>query len=608
MVELLERLKSYPPFSYLGESVFQQIEVSAQVAYYPDGTILIDISQKPEQLYFIIKGIVEANSEDELIDIYHSNDTFGGIELIEKRASQYQYHVTEELICYEIPKAVFLNIVNENASFKSYFFSSIVERTNLLKEKREFTLMSDIMVSRVDEAILHKESVVPAQMSIIKALGIMEEDKSGCLIVENREGYGIITDADLRRYILHREDEGLERVNQIQTYPIITAKNDELLFNILLKMTEHSIKHLPILDENRHIVGIVELINLLSYFSNQSHLISVQMDKAKDIQSVVASAKRVPMMVEALHSKGVKSRYIAKLVSEINKKMYIRLFEMIMPSSWHGKCTLVLLGSEGRSEQILRTDQDNALIFEDGFEPEDITEVTEQFICVLDEIGFPRCSGGVMIINEKWRSSLSSFKAKIDVWIESPSYEGLIDLAIFWDSIAVAGNTALLEQLKTHLMERIKGNQTVLTYFTKAIENFESPLGLFSRFVSNEKGHEGEIDVKKGALFALVHGCRALALEHGIVATNTSVRIKELNNAGFMGKERATELMEALEVLTTFRLHTQIDKLHKSQQVDNYIRVDALSKLERDLLKDALKSVNEFRKLVVHHFHLSMVG
>jgi CBS domain-containing protein len=487
-------------------------------------------------------------------------------------------------------------------------FSSIVERIDLLKEKKEFTLMSDIMVSRVDEAILHKGSVVPAQMSIIKALGIMEEDKSGCLIVENSEGYGIVTDTDLRRYILHREDEGLELVSQIQTYPIITAKNDELLFNILLKMTEHSIKHLPLFNEKGEFVGVVELIDLLSYFSNQSHLISVQMDKARDIQSVVSSAKRVPMMVEALHSKGVKSRYIAKLVSEINKKMYTRLFEMIMPNSWHGKSALVLLGSEGRSEQILRTDQDNALIFDDGFEPDDIEEVTEHFIKILDEIGFPRCSGGVMIINEKWRKTLSGFKTEIDEWIENPSYEGLMDLAIFWDSVAVAGNPALHEQLKKHLMQRIEGNQTVLTYFAKAIENFESPLGLFSRFVSNEKGHEGEIDVKKGALFALVHGCRALALEHGIVATNTSVRIKELNNAGFMSKERATELMEALEVLSTFRLHTQIEKLHKSQEVDNYICVEDLSKLERDLLKDALKSVNEFRKLVVHHFHLSMVG
>jgi len=608
VIELLENLKSHPPFKYLDETTLHVIEKSAQVAYYPEGTILVSASRTPDVLYFIIKGRVEAVSEDELIDVYHSNDDFGGIELIENRASEYNYKVTEELICYEIPKMIFLEIAQSNEAFKNYFFYSIAERIDLLREKKEFTLMSDIMISRVDEHILRKGTLVPSQMPITEALRLMEEEKTSCLIVENREGYGIITDADLRHYILYREKEGLEQVRDIQSYPIITAKKSELLFNILLKMTEHSIKHLPLIDEKGLFAGVVELIDLLSYFSNQSYLISVQMDKARDLQSVVASARRVPVMIEALHSKGVKSRYIAKLVSEINKKMYQKIFDLVIPGSWHSRAALILLGSEGRSEQIMRTDQDNALIFEEGFEPEDAKEVTERFIGVLDEIGFPRCSGGIMVINEKWRKSLSAYKSEIDSAVEHPDYEKLMDLAILFDAVAVAGKSALHDEIKTYLMKQFANNRPILTYFAKAIETFESPLGLFSRFVSKDREHKGEIDIKKGALFALVHGCRALALEYGISATNTSLRIKELNNAGFMDKETATELMEALEVLHTFRLHAQIEKSHKDSKIDNYISVEDLSKLERDLLKDALKSVDQFRKLVAHHFHLSIVG
>lgn len=608
MVELLEKLKTHPPFSYLNNTSFLLIEKNAQIAYYPNGTTIIPLNHKPKYLYFIIKGSVEASSEDELIDVYHENDTFGSIDLIEDRDALYNYVVTQELICYEIPKDTVMALCRTNDSFNGYFFSSIAERIDMLKERQELTLMSDIMVSRVDEGIIHKSSIVPAQMNIIKALHIMEKERLGCLIVENVEGYGIVTDADLRHYILHRDEEQLELLSQIQTYPIITAKKSELLFNILLKMTEHSIKHLPLFDENKKFVGVIELIDLLSYFSNQSHLISVQMDKAQSIESIITSAKRVPMMIEALHSKGVKSRYIAKLVSEINKKMYMKIFDIIVPKSWKGKCAFILLGSEGRSEQILRTDQDNALILEDGFEPKDIEEVTKQFIEVLDEIGFPRCSGGVMIINDKWRKTLSGYEIDIDDWIEHPSYDGLMDLAIFFDSIAIAGNVELHTQLKTYLMKKVSEHKTILSHFAKAIESFESPLGLFSRFVSNDKDHKGEIDIKKGALFALVHGSRALALEYGIHDTNTTLRIKALNNVGFLDKETATELMEALEVLNTFRLHAQIQKSHASEKIDNYIRIDTLSKLERDLLKDALKSVNDFRKIVSHHFHLSIVG
>ena len=608
MIELLENLKSHPPFSYLDDSAFRVIETSAQVAYYPNGTTVISASQKPELLYFIIKGTVEASSEDEMIDIYHSNDNFGGIELIEDRASEYNYIVTEELICYEISKRIFVEIAQSNAAFKNYFFYSVSERIDLLGEKKEFTLMSDIMVARVDENILRKGTLVPSQMPITEALRTMEEEKTGCLIVENREGYGIVTDADLRHYILHREEERLELIGDIQSYPIITANKSELLFNILLKMTEHSIKHLPLIDERGSFSGVVELIDLLSYFSNQSYLISVQMEKARDLQSVIASAKRVPLMIEALHSKGVKSRYIAKLVSEINKKMYQKIFELVTPEAWHKNTALILLGSEGRSEQIMRTDQDNALIFEEGFEPDDAQEVAERFLEVLDEIGFPRCSGGIMIINEKWRKSLGAYEAEIDRWIEHPDYQGLMEMAILFDSVAVAGNYTLHQKVKSHLMKMVSENRSILAHFAKAIETFESPLGLFSRFVSKDKDHQGEIDIKKGALFALVHGCRALALEYGISATNTTLRIKALNNAGFIDKENARELMEAMEVLHTFRLHAQIGKSRKGSKIDNYISVEDLSKLERDLLKDALKSVDQFRKLVAHHFHLSIVG
>ncbi|MGC9351556.1 MAG: putative nucleotidyltransferase substrate binding domain-containing protein, partial [Sulfurovum sp.] len=513
-----------------------------------------------------------------------------------------------ELICYEIPKATFIDIAEKNDAFKHYFFSSIVERTDLLKEKRGFTLMSDMMVARVNESIIRKGTLVSSRIGITQALRTMEEESSSCLIVENEQGYGIVTDADFRKYILHKEKAQLTRISDIQTYPIISAKKSELLFNILLKMTEHSIKHLPLINEKGAFTGVVELIDLLSYFSNQSYLISVQMDRAHDLESVVASAKRVPIMIETLHAKGVKSRYIAKLVSEINKKMYQKIFELVIPESWHQRSALILLGSEGRSEQVMRTDQDNALIFEEGFAPDDVDEVTERFINVLDEIGFPRCSGGVMIINEKWRKTVGEYKIEIDTKVERPEYEGLMDLAILFDSIAVAGNTALYEEVKNYLMERVAGNHAILTHFAKAIESFESPLGLFSRFVSKDEGHKDEIDIKKGALFALVHGSRVLALEYGIKATNTTLRIKALNNAGFIDKETATELMAALEVLNTFRLHAQIEKSHKETEIDNYIPVEKLNKLERDLLKDALKSVEMFRKLVVHHFHLGIVG
>jgi len=608
LIALLDNLKTHLPFSLLDNKGLQFIEESAQIAYYPENTVLIDANKIPSIFYFIIKGIVEAKDAEELIDIYHNDDVFGGIELIEKQPSKYQYRVGEELICYEIPQEVFLELCQNNSEFKNYFFSSIVERMNMLKERKESAKMADMMLTRIDETILHSACIVEHTMPIVAAIRKMEEESAGSLLVKNESGYGIVTDADLRKYILHHKEEHLTIISQIQTYPVISITEGELLFNVLLLMTGRSIKHLPVLNEEDMVIGMLELIDLLSHFANQAHIIHVQIEKASSLQAVIDASKRIDRMIKTLHLKGVKSRYIAKLVSEMHKKMYAKLFELIFPKEWHERCTLILLGSEGRGEQILKTDQDNGIIFEDGFEPEDQNEVTRKFTETLDEIGFPRCKGNVMVINPKWAKSAKAYKEDIRRWIATPGKDDLMDMAIFYDTFAVAGNIDIFKALRDYLMEQLKQHKAFLPHFARSIESFESPLGFFSRFVSSDKGHENEIDIKKGALFALIHGVRALALERGIHKTNTTERIKALNDIGYMSKEDAEDLLEALEIINTLRLHAQLEKLEKEKEIDNYISLTSLSKLERDVLKEALKTVEAFKKVVSYHFHLSMVS
>jgi CBS domain-containing protein len=608
LIALLDNLKTHLPFSLLDKKDFSFIEGNSQIAYYPKNTILIDTHAYTSVFYLIIKGIVEAKEGEELIDIYHNDDTFGGIELIKNQASRYQYSVNEELICYEISAETFMRLTKENKAFKNFFFSTVVERIDMLKERQESAKMAEVMLTRIDDTILHSACIVEGTMPIMEALTIMEEENAVSILVANESGYGIVTDADIRKYILHHEEKNLTVISQIQTYPIVSIREGELLFNVLLLMTGRSIKHLPVLNEEGEVIGILELIDLLSHFANQSRIISVQIEKAHTLQDVIIASKRIDTMVRTLHLKGVKSRYIARLVSEMHKKMYAKLFELVFPAEWHDRCTLMLLGSEGRGEQILKTDQDNGLIFEDGFEPKDQEVISMKFTEVLDEIGFPRCQGNVMVINPKWAKSAKAYKEDIRRWITSPVHDDLMDMAIFFDAFAVAGNISLFKDLRDYLKKQIKQHKEFLPHFARSIESFESPLGLFSRFVSSDKGHKDEIDIKKGALFALIHGVRALSLEHGIHKTNTTERIKALNDIGYMSKEDAGDLLETLEAINTLRLHAQLEKLEKAKTIDNYISLPDLGKLERDMLKEALKTVENFKKRVSYHFHLSMVS
>ena len=607
MIALFDNLKTHLPFSLLSLTELQDIENSAQIAYYPKDTLLLDEHAIADTFFFIIKGIVEAKEGDALIDIYQNDDVFAGSELLKQQASKYEYRVNEELICYEIPKVVFLTLCENNKIFKNYFFASIVEHIALAKAKNESAKMADIMLTQVDNSILHPACIVDYDIPILESIRKMDKEKAAALLIKNEEGYGIVTDFDIRQYLLHDAPKSLTQISQIQTYPIVSIPEGELLFNVLLLMTGHSIKHLPVINDKEEVIGLLELTDLLSHFANQSHIIHVQIDKASDLKSVISASKRLDSMINTLHVKGVKSRYIAKLVSEIHKKMYSKLFTLIFPKEWQDNCTLILLGSEGRGEQILKTDQDNGLIFREGFEPKEKDTYTLKFTETLDAIGFPRCKGNVMLINPQWAKSTEAYKEDIRRWISAPKEQDLIDMAIFFDTFAVAGDISLFTELRGFLMAQIREHQTFLPHFASAIESFESPLGLFSRFVTGNDGHKDEIDIKKGALFALIHGVRALSLEQGIYKTNTTERIKALNDKGYMSKEDAYDLIETLEVLNSMRLHAQLKKHKQNIAIDNYISLNTLNKIERDMLKEALKIVEKFKKRISYHFHLNMV-
>jgi CBS domain-containing protein len=286
--------------------------------------------------------------------------------------------------------------------------------------------------------------------------------------------------------------------------------------------------------------------------------------------------------------------------------MYRKVFELVVPKKLQTKCALIVMGSEGRGEQILRTDQDNALIIgesenEAQFEPYMMT-----FNEYLLKLGFPKCSGNVMVSNPYWRRSVSGYKAVISQWVETFNDESLLSLSIFLDASCVAGDESLLLACRDYLYEHFEGRSDVLAHLAKSALAFDTPLSLFSGFVLGRAEHESELDIKKGGIFAIVHGIRVLALEHKIKSTNTTERIKELNNVGLFDKRFASELIEAYDTLLGIRLRSMLSQKQKNVE-QNYINPKLFSKTDRDLLKDAFKIVNTFKKFLTYHFHLGMV-
>ncbi|MBV5321332.1 MAG: cyclic nucleotide-binding/CBS domain-containing protein [Sulfuricurvum sp.] len=597
-------LMSIHPFDLLGERMIEKLMTQMDIAYYPKETVLIAPRVRAESLYIIIKGIVNESIEGELQNVYGERDSFDANSLIYGN-TQSTFSVAEDLICYELPKESFLNLLQDVEPFQNYFMQDFITKHQNLKERQHQNELTPFMVSRVDEIYLHAPCFVDAAMPIKDALRQMADQDGNVILVRDGEQMGIVTDTNLREKLLLSDKSRNDPIHEIATYGLITIERHDFLFNALLLFTKHGIKRLVVV-ENDVIVGILEQLDLLSHFANHTHLIAASIDRAVSIDELQNAQRSLTHLVRSLTTKGVRVRYVSKLVSELNAKVYRKVFEMVVPSSLQDKCALIVMGSEGRGEQILRTDQDNALIIRDGEDEAQFESYMMELNAHLLQLGFPKCSGNVMVSNPYWRRSVGGYKTLISGWVDTMSEEALMGLSIFLDAHCVAGDKTLLDECQHYLFDHFEGRSDVMAHLAKAALAFETPLSLFSGFVLGRAEHESEFDIKKGGIFAIVHGIRILSLEHKIASTNTTERIKELNNLGLFDKRFASELIEAYDTLLSIRLRFILAQKQGSEE-QNYVNPKLLSKAERDLLKDAFKIVNTFKKFLTYHFHLGMV-
>jgi len=595
-------IESIHPFELLSTNELDNLMSKIDIAYYPQDTLLISKNLPSIAFYIIIKGSVNEFIDDEIHNVYSSGDSFDADALIYDTCES-KFVVDEDLICYEIKKDDFLELM-QNKKVQGYFLQDFVTKHQHLKEYDAASEMTPFLISKVSDIFLHSVCVVDSEESIYDALVKQRDLKSKIIIVKDAQSHLVVTDTDLRDKVLLGDIKIHDSIKKIATSNVICIDINDFLFNALIIMTHKSIKRLVVKD-GEEIVGVLEQIDLLSYFANHSHLVVVQIDKATSIEDLKDIQNDLKNLILILKTKGVKVRYITKLVSTLNVKIYKKLFDMCVSKELQDKCALIVMGSEGREEQSVKTDQDNALIIQDGVDTGLFIEPMLQLNQYLLEIGFPKCEGNVMVSNEFWRRDVSSFKALINTWTQNMSDASVQEFSIFLDAKCVAGNESLLEELRTYLYAHFDKRDDVLAHIAKAVLNFQTPLSLFSGFVL-EKDHNNKLDLKKGGIFALVHGVRTLALEYGIRETNTIERIKVLNNRGVIDKNFATELIESFDSLLAIRLQAMLHSYDIENS--NYINPKALEKNQRDLLKDSFKIINKFKKFMSFHFHLEMVS
>ena len=616
-------LARMPPFNRLSETERESIARELQVADYSPGEVLVKAGETPAGLYLIIEGAVYELDGDPssapgqgdaipqgssplwcVVSLYVAEDSFDARALLEG-ASKNSFVVNEPTRCFLLPRAAFLHAVQNHPSLAAFYEQKISQWLATLREAGDNHDLSSFILAKIQDAYIHPPVFVDAGSSIHEAALTMKTHKTNSVLVQHGDELGIVTATDLREAAIIQRRSVDEPVGPLATYELIDMAPDDFLFNALLRMTHYNVNRL-VIREGRILHGVLEQIDLLSYLSNHSHLIALQIERARSREDLKWASQDLVNVIRDLYGKGIKIRYIMQLVSELNKKLLRKLFELLAPPELLAEVCLLVLGSEGREEQVLKTDQDNALILRDGFAHAELDRLTREFTDCLIEFGYPHCPGNIMVSNPYWTKPVAAFKNELFQWIVHPTPDSFLQFAIFFDALAVAGDENLLRHVKDHLYRLLGDHRSFYAQFAKATVAFETPLGFFTNFVV-EKNRD-ELDLKKGGIFPIVHGIRSLALEYRLPQTNTVDRIMALSQRNLFKASFGTELIEVFAYLSTLRVQAGLKKIEQGLPQDNYLNPKELNKLERELLRDSFKIVNEFKKFIGYHFKLNMIS
>ncbi len=479
--------------------------------------------------------------------------------------------------------------------------------------------MLSLVTARVRDAFLRKPIYVDGALDIVSVCReLSQRGLTQALVRDVQHGVervGMFTTTDLRDAILRPQALQQLAVREVSRFDLIAVDADADLFEALWLMVRHRVHRLIVRDGAQAraagpaavgadgagpIIGVLGQLDLVSFVANHSHIVALQIDEAGNVAELRAAAARIDDMVRLLHDSGIHTPRITRLVSELNTRLFARLWAVLAPPDVQANSCLLVMGSEGRGEQILKTDQDNALLLRDGFEPPGLAALAADFNAALAELGYPRCPGDIMLTNPLWRQPLAAFRETLRQWVQGHDPDGPMHLAIFFDAACVAGDASLLDQARAHLDLVLSGQDQYLARFAAAVDQFQEPGNWLTRLTA--KRDEQPLDLKKLGTFPIVHGVRALALQHGAREQGTVARVLQLQRLGQLDDTLARDLVDALHLLMGIRLSHQLKQRAAGLAPSNEVRPSELSTLEREPLHKALAIVKRFRLHLRTHF------
>lgn len=590
-------LRGIPPFDALSAEAFEQAAGTLEIAYFPQGTRILSSDGPPSDALFVVrKGLVRLERSGETTGVLEEGDFFGYSVMTGQVSADVV--VEEDLLAYRIPEAVFRTLL-VHPPFARFFTQGLAERLRNQPAFSAETACGGNVLLPVGTLAERPPVTVPAEATVLEAARVMrDEGVSSVLLLSDPPA--IVTDRDLRNRVLAAGLGPATPARDVASSPIRTVPYGTPVYGAWQAMLEHGIHHLP-LERDGRIAGVVTSTDLMRHQSHGPILTFKRVERMRSRDALRTYGTDLAQMVATLVRSGLPATHIARLVSHLNDALVRRLLVWAEKDLGAPPCPYAFLvfGSEGRFEQTLLTDQDNALVYRYGDEPTRsyFRRLAHKVVADLVAAGFPPCPGGYMATNHA--GSLSEWIDRFASWIDTPKAEAVLAAGIFFDHRSAGGGLDLSPL--TDVLERTRRNAPFLSHLARGAVAFRPPLGAFRRL----ELENGGVDLKKGGIAPIQGLARLWALDAGARATPTVDRLRAATAAGLLDPESGEALEEAYVFLLGLRLREQIRALSEGRVPGNHVAVDALSPSERRHLKEAFLAVRNAQKDAISRYQVT---
>lgn len=610
-LEILSFLQRHSPFQELSGEEQRHLARQIDISYFRAGTTILDYNAPLTALYLIRSGVVETfRRNGDLYNRLSEGGIFGEQGLLRGKKVRFPAKALADTLIYLIPAQAFEQLFDHNEFFADYVEVGDAERRAepRIGKAENHQLMS----AKVTELIQRPAIMLPSNASIKAAALAMRAAGESCLLLTHPATQeliaGLITDRDLRNRVVAAALDPELPVSTIMTEQLVTIQANQFVFEAMLLMLRHNLHHLPVLTQQTPI-GVIAIADMIRHESNNSLFIVSSIYQQKTVADLAQLQTAVQACFVRMVNEDANSQMIGSAMATIGRSFKQRLLELAEqrlgppPIPY---CFLAL-GSMARDEQLIVTDQDNALILDNRYDA-DLHDAyfaeLAAFVCDgLAQCGYPLCSGHIMATNPQWRQPFRVWQHYFNDWLTQPTPEKLLQSNIFFDLDGVWGKTEWATQLNQQIVNTAPRSKLFLASMTRNALLRTPPLGFFQDFVMEEDGRQNDsLNIKRRGTAPMADLLRVYTLSLGVDARSSYQRLTELTKRQLLPKGRAEDLRDAYEVIAMTRIRHQAAALQNKHTPDNNVRPAHLSEFERKHLKAAFLVLANAQKFLKFHF------